>query len=227
MYYTSFIFLVMPHKAESHSPSPPPRGDRSSSGSSSTSKSRSRSRETVQIRARSWSPRRKRSCSPKRRYSEVSRDSGRDAGREYDDRRLHVANLDIDTCQKDMEQLFGRFGPLKEIWMARSIPCFAFVIYRERADTLEALDKADGREICGRPVRVTMAYKPHPHEKRGGGGFERNRRCFHCGDPRHLSRDCFHGFGYKRVSTNRGRGRGRGRHHSRIFHSDRRFNGRF
>ena len=216
----------MPDKEDSQSPSPPPRSVRSTSRykSHSMSKTRSRSRENFQIRARSWSPKRGRSCSPKRRNSETSRDS-KQAGREYDDRRLHVANLDVDTCQKDMEKLFGRFGPLKEIWMARSIPCFAFVIYRERKDTLEALHRADGKEICGRPVRVTMAYKSPPYERRGGG-FDNAKRCFHCGDMRHLSRDCYYGYGYKRFPNIRNRGRGRGRYHSRVFQDDRRFDHR-
>ena len=124
-----------------------------------------------------------------------------------------------------MEKLFGRFGPLKEIWMARSIPCFAFVIYRERKDTLEALHRADGKEICGRPVRVTMAYKSPPYERRGGG-FDNTKRCFHCGDMRHLSRDCYYGYGYKRFPNIRNRGRGRGRYHSRVFQDDRRFDHR-
>ena len=56
------------------------------------------------MRARSWSPRRGRSFSPRRRNSETKRGSGQ-AGKEYDDRRLHVANLDVDTSQKDMEQV--------------------------------------------------------------------------------------------------------------------------
>ena len=215
----------MPKKAESQSPSPPPRSMRSSSRSKSRSRSktRSRSRESFKIRARSWSPTiRGRSFSPKRRFSDTFRDSGQ-AGKEYDDRRLHVANLDIDTCQKDMEQIFGRFGPLKEIWMARSIPCFAFVIYRERKDTLEALRKADGREICGRPVRVTLAHKSHPYERRGGCFSGARERCFHCGGTSHFTRDCWHGVGFKKFSPPRGRGRGRGRYHSRIFQDDRRF----
>ena len=177
------------------------------------------------IRARSWSPKRGRSWSPKRRNSDNFHGPGHPS-KEYDDRRLHVANLDVDTCQKDMEQVFGRFGPLKEIWIARSIPAFAFVVYLEKEDMIEALHKSDGREICGRPIRVTMAFKSPPYERRERG-FEKMKRCFHCGDTRHLSRDCYHGPGNKRFPNPRGRGRGRGRYHSRIFHEPRRFDSRY
>ena len=187
-------------------------------------RSRSQSREYSRMRARSWSPRRGRSFSPRRRNSETIRDSGQ-AGKEYDDRRLHVANLDVDTSQRDMEQVFGRFGPLKEIWLARSIPAFAFVIYRDRADTLEALRKADRREICGRTIRVTIAHKSYPFERKGIGN-ERIRKCFHCGDSRHISRDCYHGPGHKRFPSYKGRGGGRGRYHPRGFQDDRRYDSR-
>ena len=218
----------MPKDEKSQSPSPPPGLSRSSSRehypTPERAISRSRSREISPKRARSWSPRPGRSFSPRRRNSETNRDTVH-AGREYDDRRLHVANLDVDTTKKDMEELFGRFGPLKEIWFARSIPAFAFVIYRDRVDTLEALRKADRREVCGRTIRVTIAHKSYPFERRGIGA-DKIRKCFHCGDSRHISRDCYHGPGHKRHSNFKGRGRSRGRYHSRGFQDERRYENR-
>ena len=219
----------MPKNEKSQSPSPPPRSTRSSSREDSKTptktQSRSRSRDNARIRARSWSPRPGRSLSPRRRNSETYREPGNNAGREYDDRRLHVANLDVDTTRRDMEQVFGRFGPLKEIWLARSIPAFAFVIYRDRAATLEALHKADRREICGRTIRVTVAHRSYPMERKGIG-FDKIRKCFHCGDTRHISRDCYHGPSYKRFLNVKGRGRGRGRYPIRGFQDDRRYDNR-
>ena len=173
--------IDMPKDDKSQSPSPPPRSLRSLSKerhlSPAKARSRSRSSELSLKRARSWSPRRDRSFSPRRRNSETFRDTGH-AGREYDDRRLHVANLDVDTSKKDMEQVFGKYGPLKEIWLARSVPAFAFVIYRDRLDTLEALRKADRREICGRTIRVTIAHKSYPIERKGFG-VDKTRNRFH------------------------------------------------
>ena len=68
--------------------------------------------------------------------------------------RLHVANLDCNTCKRDLEKLFGRYGPMKEIWMAQG---FAFVVYEYREDAEEAKHKTDCAEVCGRRVRVTVA----------------------------------------------------------------------
>ena len=95
----------MPKDDKSQSPSPPPKSLISSFKEHhvSPAKPRSslRSSELSIKRARSWSPRRDRSFSPRRRNSETFRDTGH-AGREYDDRRLHVANLDKETSKKGM-----------------------------------------------------------------------------------------------------------------------------
>ena len=55
------------------------------------------------------------------------------------------------------EKTFGRYGPLREIWMARTVPCFAFVVYRYKDDAEDACAGADGKEICQRRIRVTVA----------------------------------------------------------------------
>ena len=68
--------------------------------------------------------------------------------------RLHVADLDSKAVKRDLEKLFGRYGPMKEIWMAQ---CFAFVVFQYQEDAEEAQHKTDGAEVCGRRVRVTVA----------------------------------------------------------------------
>ena len=71
--------------------------------------------------------------------------------------RLHVADLDSRASKWDLEEIFKRFGPVQEIWMAKSVPCFAFVVFKRKEDAYEACRAADGQDICGRRVRVTMA----------------------------------------------------------------------
>ena len=46
-----------------------------------------------------------------------------------------------------MEYIFFslQFGPLIEIWMARSVPCFAFVVFKRKEDAFEACRAADGQ----------------------------------------------------------------------------------
>merc|ERR1712018_546796 len=137
----------------------------------SPSKSRSRS---PRDRRRS----RSRSCSPRRRQV--------DRGNDEDGYRLHVADLDVSANKRDLERVFGKYGPLKEIWMARSVPCFAFVVYRYKEDSDDAVRKCDGMEICGRRVRVTTA---RPRTKgRGRRGFDPGMRCYQCGERGHFSR---------------------------------------
>ena len=82
--------------------------------------------------------------------------------------RLHVANLDCNTCKRELEKLFGGYGPLKEIWKAA---LFAFVVFRYREDAEEAQRKTDNSEVRGRRIKVNFSPMPpkllqtYPHIK--------------------------------------------------------------
>ena len=40
-----------------------------------------------------------------------------------------------EECRKaDLERVFMKYGPLKEIWLASYAPFYAFVVYRNRLD---------------------------------------------------------------------------------------------
>jgi len=133
-----------------------------------------------------------------------------------------VADLDSNASKRDIETVFGRFGALLEIWMARSVPCFAFVVFRYKEDAYEACRAADGMDICGRRVRVTMA-RPRTRG-RSRRGFDPSMRCYQCGERGHFSRDCPDTkYGYKRPPSPRGE-RGGG---SRGYRSRSRSGGRF
>ena len=199
-------------KARSRSRSPRPRTRSRSASPDSRSRARTRSRTgSPRSRSRSRSYRR-RSRSP-RRYS---RSPGRRSSRsrtpspDLDGNRLHVADLDSNASKRDLEECFMKFGPLIEIWMARSVPCFAFVVFKRKEDAFEACRAADGQDICGRRVRVTMA-KPRTRG-RGRRGFDPSMRCYQCGERGHFSRDCPDTkYGYKRPPSPRYRSRSRGR----------------
>ena len=122
--------------------------------------------------------------------------------------RLHVADLDSSASKWDLEEVFNKFGPLVEIWMAKSVPCFAFVVFKKKEDAYEACRAADGQDICGRRVRVSMA---RPRTKgRGRRAFDPSMRCYQCGERGHFSRDCQDTkYGYKRPPSPRCRSRGR------------------
>ena len=63
---------------------------------------------------------------------------------EQDGYRVHVADLGIDCSQKDIEKHFNKFGDIKEIWLARNPPCFAFIVYKHRSDGEDAIKQMDG-----------------------------------------------------------------------------------
>jgi len=191
-------------KSRSRSRSPAPRRSRRSRSRDSRSRSRSRG-------------------SPRRGYGGGGgrdRDGGRDWS--FDDHnedegyRLHVADLDSNAAKRDLEKLFGKYGPLKEIWMARSVPCFAFCVFRYREDAEEAQRKADGLEVCGRRIRVTIA-RPRTRGRGQNPRFDPGMRCYQCGERGHFSRDCPDSkWGYKRPPSPR-RSRDDGRRSDRRF----------
>eukprot|EP00095_Tigriopus_kingsejongensis_P005047 snap_masked-scaffold375_size191602-processed-gene-0.22 protein:Tk05047 transcript:snap_masked-scaffold375_size191602-processed-gene-0.22-mRNA-1 annotation:"splicing arginine serine-rich 7" len=150
-------------------------------------KSKSRSRSHSRKRSRSRSRSRRRSRSRERRSRTRSNDR-RDRSPSDDGYRLHVADLEANASKRDIEKVFGKYGPLKEIWMARSVPCFAFIVYRHKDDAEEASRMADGVDIAGRRIRVSFA---RPRTKgHGRRSFDPNMRCYQCGDRGHFSRDC-------------------------------------
>jgi len=183
------------------------------------SRSRSKSRDRKKSRSRSPARRRRSRSRDSRSRSRSGGRGGRGGGNDWtfddhndeDGYRLHVADLDSNAGKRDLEKLFGKYGPLKEIWMARSVPCFAFVVYRYREDAEEGQRKADGSEVCGRRIRVTIA-RPRTRG-RGRRGFDPGMRCYQCGERGHFSRDCPDSkWGYKRPpSPRRSRDEGRDR----------------
>lgn len=81
------------------------------------------------------------------RYSR-SRSRSRDRSRdrvEDEGFRVHVADLGVDCSQRELEKSFEKFGDLKEVWLARNPPCFAFVVYKHKSDAEEAIKDMDGR----------------------------------------------------------------------------------
>ena len=188
-------------------------GSSRSRGDDQRSRSHSRSRDHKMSKSPSPRHEQKRSKSRDSR----SRSGSTRRGREVDNReldwsfddhnsadgyRLHVANLDSNASKRDLEKLFGGYGPLKEIWKAA---LFAFVVFRYREDAEEAQHKTDNSEVCGRRIKVTVA-KPRGRGD-GSRAHDPHGRCYQCGERGHFSRDCSHQpeskWGYKRPPSPR------------------------
>jgi translation initiation factor 3 subunit G len=85
--------------------------------------------------------------------------------RERDDSNtLRVTNLSEDTTDDDLRDLFGRFGRISRVFLAKDRETnrtkgFAFVSFHERADAIRAMEKLDKKGYDNLIIRVEFAGK--------------------------------------------------------------------
>lgn len=86
--------------------------------------------------------------------------------------KLYVGNLDKHADKRDLENEFTKFGKIREVWVARHPPGFAFVTFDDDKDAEDAVRELDDRNICGSRIRVEWAKssgrKPPPSGGRAG-----------------------------------------------------------
>ncbi|KAK3690940.1 hypothetical protein RRG08_021638 [Elysia crispata] len=80
----------------------------------------------------------------------------------------------------ELEREFGQYGPVIDVWMGAKRDMvaqnFAFVVFRYPEDAEEAVNDRNGREVCGRTVRVEHARPAGHRTTRGNFGSARNFR---------------------------------------------------
>ncbi|GFV47131.1 hypothetical protein TNCV_2322761 [Trichonephila clavipes] len=142
-------------------------------------------------RSRSHSPRhrrysRSRSKSPRRSYYD---DYGTSKGHSsrynqspMSSRRRHMGNrenpepsrclgvfgLSLYTQERELQEVFGRYGPVEDIQVIYDAQSgrsrgFAFVYFEDTKDAKTAKDRCDGREIDGRKIRVDFSITKRAH----------------------------------------------------------------
>ncbi|EDO31304.1 predicted protein, partial [Nematostella vectensis] len=74
--------------------------------------------------------------------------------------KVYIGSLGDNASKREIENEFGYYGPLKDVWVARNPPGFAFCIFDDRRDAEDAVRELDGRYICGQRVRVELAKGP-------------------------------------------------------------------
>ncbi|XP_075158818.1 RNA-binding protein 1-like isoform X2 [Haematobia irritans] len=93
--------------------------------------------------------------------------------------KVYVGNLGSSASKYEIENAFSKYGPLRNVWVARNPPGFAFVEFEDRRDAEDATRALDGTRCCGTRIRVEMSSGRSRREgsrRRGGnsgGGSSR------------------------------------------------------
>lgn len=108
-------------------------------------------------------------------------------------KKVFVGNLSWKTSDAELADFFAPFGEVVKAkvvidQMTGKSKGFGFVEMAEAADAAKAIEALNGQDLCGRPVRTSLAQDrapsgPREHsERRGGGGggyhegYSRNNR---------------------------------------------------
>lgn len=93
--------------------------------------------------------------------------------------------------ERDLEDVFAKYGKLTNVWVARNPPGFAYVEFEEDRDAEEAVKSVPGTIVNGVPLTVEFAQSSGPkprgswnggggrggydrgYSDRGGGGYDR------------------------------------------------------
>lgn len=58
--------------------------------------------------------------------------------------KVYVGNLGSSASKHEIESAFNKYGPLKNVWVARNPPGFAFVEFDDTRDAEDAVRALDG-----------------------------------------------------------------------------------
>jgi RNA recognition motif-containing protein len=89
-------------------------------------------------------------------------------------RRLFVGNLPYETGEAELEELFGRVGPVDSVRVMRDMATgrargFGFVEMATEEEAQRAIEQLHDHNFGGRNLTVNEA-KPMPARSGGGGG---------------------------------------------------------
>uniref|UniRef100_A0A1A7W8C9 Serine/arginine-rich splicing factor 9 n=1 Tax=Iconisemion striatum TaxID=60296 RepID=A0A1A7W8C9_9TELE len=97
------------------------------------------------------------------------------------DGRIYVGNLPMDVTDRDVEDLFYKYGKIREVELKnnRGTVPFAFIRFEDPRDADDAVYGRNGYEYGNSKLRVeyprTTGGKPGPMGGAGGGGGPRGR----------------------------------------------------
>uniref|UniRef100_A0A0N4Z6E7 RRM domain-containing protein n=1 Tax=Parastrongyloides trichosuri TaxID=131310 RepID=A0A0N4Z6E7_PARTI len=102
-------------------------------------------------------------------------------------KRLHIANLDESIKKRDLEESFGKFGKIVDLWLASYAPFYAFVTYESCKEAEDACAEMRSGYIGGCRIKTTVALPRRNASDRPRRNFDRkydrdDRRDFRRGD---------------------------------------------
>jgi len=71
--------------------------------------------------------------------------------------KLFIGNLSDSVSKRELEDEFGRFGRLQDVWISRRPSGFAFVEFLLSRDASDCVQALDGRHVLGSRIRVEFA----------------------------------------------------------------------
>ncbi|CAL1267334.1 unnamed protein product [Larinioides sclopetarius] len=93
--------------------------------------------------------------------------------------KVYIGSISSRTTKDDIESLCSRYGPLRNVWIARNPPGFAFVEFEDRRDAEEAVAELDGTRLCGQRIRVEMSHGKTRRDKRSDSQRSSSSRLSH------------------------------------------------
>lgn len=84
--------------------------------------------------------------------------------------KVYIGNLGEDGDEEEIRQAFGKFGILKEVWVAKNPPGFAFAVYNDPCDAEEAVRVMDNKRLCGVRIKAQLSHSERKSNNREGGG---------------------------------------------------------
>ena len=75
--------------------------------------------------------------------------------------QIYVGGLGNNVSKYELEDIFNRYGKLKNVWVARNPPGFAFVEFEDERDAEDAVKALDGTRIGGQKAVVGGSTSIH------------------------------------------------------------------
>ena len=86
---------------------------------------------------------------------------------------LFVGNLDKETTEDELSELFSEYGEVRSAKIIRDIYSgdprgFGFVEFSNKADAINAINEMNGKEFKGQELKVNEAFDKRANDRKGG-----------------------------------------------------------